>query len=62
MLVRACGNGKRAAWRIDQYLRGISLKPSEKERFNDLFAKVKVYQKDENLGSREVSSDPAQNA
>jgi formate dehydrogenase beta subunit len=50
VLVRACGNGKRAAWRIDQYLRGEKLKPFEKERFNDLFAKVKVYQKDENLG------------
>ena len=50
VLVRACGNGKRAAWRIDQYLRGESLNPSEKERFNDFFAKVKVYQKDENLG------------
>ncbi len=50
VLVRACGNAKRAAWRIDQYLRGESLKPSEMERFNDLYAKVKVYQKDENLG------------
>ena len=50
VLVRACGNGKRAAWRIDQYLKGESLNPSEKERFNDFFAKVKVYQKDENLG------------
>jgi formate dehydrogenase beta subunit len=50
VLVRACGNGKRAAWRIDQYLRGESLKPSEKERFDDLYGKVKVYQKDENLG------------
>lgn len=50
VLVRACGNGKRAAWRIDQYLRGEKLKPFEKERFNDLFAKIKVYQKDENLG------------
>jgi len=50
VLVRACGNGKRAAWRIDQYLRGENLVPGEKERFNDLFNKVKVYQKDENLG------------
>ncbi|OPY66971.1 MAG: Glutamate synthase (NADPH) small chain [Syntrophorhabdaceae bacterium PtaU1.Bin034] len=50
VLVRACGNGKRAAWRIDQYLRGEERVPSEKERFHDLFNKVKVYQKDENLG------------
>ncbi|HUJ70154.1 MAG TPA: FAD-dependent oxidoreductase [Syntrophorhabdales bacterium] len=50
VLVRACGNGKRAAWRIDQYLRGEDLAPSEKERFNDFFNKVKVYQKDEDLG------------
>jgi formate dehydrogenase (NADP+) beta subunit len=50
VLVRACGNGKRAAWRIDQYLRGEKLISSEKEKFNDFFGKVKVYQKDENLG------------
>jgi formate dehydrogenase (NADP+) beta subunit len=50
VLVRACGNGKRAAWRIDQYLRGERLDTSEKEKFNNFFAKVKVYQKDENLG------------
>lgn len=50
VLVRACGNGKRAAWRIDQFLRGEKLASSEKEKFNDLFTKVKVYQKDENLG------------
>jgi formate dehydrogenase (NADP+) beta subunit len=50
VLVRACGNGKRAAWRIDQYLRGEQLDPSEKERFQSLFAKIKVYQKDENIG------------
>jgi formate dehydrogenase (NADP+) beta subunit len=50
VLVRACGNGKRAAWRIDQYLSGKALVPSEIEKFHDLFAKVKVYQKDENLG------------
>jgi formate dehydrogenase beta subunit len=50
VLVRACGNGKRAAWRIDQYLKGQERVPSEKERFHDFFAKVKVYQKDEDLG------------
>ena len=50
VLVRACGNGKRAAWRIDQFLRGEQLVLSEREKFNDFFTKVKVYQKDENLG------------
>ena len=50
VLVRACGNGKKAAYRIDQYLRGEERVPSEKERFDDFFAKVKVYQKDEDIG------------
>lgn len=50
VLVRACGNGKRAAWRIDQYLQGKDLAPGEAERFNDFFAKIKVFQKDEDLG------------
>jgi formate dehydrogenase (NADP+) beta subunit len=50
VLVRACGNGKRAAWRIDQYLKGEELEPSEKEKFQSLFSKIKVYQKDENIG------------
>jgi formate dehydrogenase beta subunit len=50
VLVRACGNGKKAAHRIDQYLRGEAPSPSEKELFDDLFAKIKVYQKDEDIG------------
>jgi formate dehydrogenase beta subunit len=50
VLVRACGNGKRAAWRIDQYLRGQERVVSERELFHDFFARVKVYQKDEDLG------------
>jgi formate dehydrogenase beta subunit len=50
VLVRACGNGKRAAWRIDQFLRGEKPVSLEKEKFNDLFSKVKVYQKDEDIG------------
>ncbi|HVN24104.1 MAG TPA: FAD-dependent oxidoreductase [Syntrophorhabdales bacterium] len=50
VLVRACGNGKRAAWKIDQYLRGEQVAPRVEERFNTLFSTVKVYQKDENLG------------
>jgi formate dehydrogenase beta subunit len=50
VLVRACGNGKRAAFRIDQYLRGEERSLSEKERFEDFYAKVKVYRKDERIG------------
>ena len=50
VLVRACGNGKRAAWKIDQYLRGEQVAPRIEERFNNFFSAVKVYQKDENLG------------
>ncbi len=50
VLVRACGNGKKAAFKVDQYLRGEERSPSEKERFDDLFAKIKVYQKDEQIG------------
>jgi len=50
VLVRACGNGKKAARRIDQYLRGEERTASEKERFDDFFAKVKVYRKDEEIG------------
>jgi len=50
VLVRACGNGKRAAHRIDQYLRGEERGLYEKERFDDFFAKIKVYRKDEDIG------------
>ncbi len=50
VLVRACGNGKKAALRIDQYLRGEERTASEKERFDDFFAKIKVYRKDEDIG------------
>jgi formate dehydrogenase beta subunit len=50
VLVRACGNGKKAAHRIDQYLRGEAREASEKECFDDFFAKVKVYRKDEDIG------------
>jgi formate dehydrogenase (NADP+) beta subunit len=48
-----CGlvvTGKRAAWRIDQYLKGEAIESSEKEKFQSLFAKMKVYQKDEDIG------------
>lgn len=51
VLVRACGNGKRAAWRIDQYLSGQKPESSEIEKFQDFFTKIKVYQVDENVGT-----------
>ena len=50
VLVRACGNGKRTAWKIDQYLRGQKVEPRTEEKFQQLFAGLKVYQKDENVG------------
>jgi formate dehydrogenase beta subunit len=50
VLVRACGNGKRTAWKIDQYVRGQDLVPRLEEKFQQLFSTMKVYQKDENLG------------
>ncbi|HUJ89126.1 MAG TPA: FAD-dependent oxidoreductase [Syntrophorhabdales bacterium] len=50
VLVRACGNGKRTAWKIDQYVRGQDVVPRLEEKFQQLFSAIKVYQKDENLG------------
>ncbi|MBA4390890.1 MAG: dihydropyrimidine dehydrogenase subunit A [Syntrophus sp. (in: bacteria)] len=50
VLVRACGNGKRAAWKIDEYLKGEEPKPRMSEKFVRFFGDVKVYDKKENLG------------
>ena len=50
VLVRACGNGKRAAWKIDEYLRGEKPKARMSEKFVKFFGDVKVYNKDENVG------------
>jgi len=50
VLVRACGNGKRAAWKIDEYLRGEKPKARMSEKFVKFFGDVKVYSKDENVG------------
>ncbi|MCS7280578.1 MAG: FAD-dependent oxidoreductase [Desulfobacterota bacterium] len=49
VLVRAAGNGRRAAEMIDLYLRGKELRLSEEERFVRLFADLKVFDKDEKL-------------
>lgn len=50
VLVRAGGNGRRAADKIDSYLQGMDPEPSLEERFNSLFAAIKVYNKNEKLG------------
>jgi formate dehydrogenase (NADP+) beta subunit len=50
VLVRACGNGKRAAWKIDQYLRGENPEPRESEKFIRFFGALKVYDRQENVG------------
>jgi len=50
VLVRAAGHGKRAAEKIDLYLRGMEVKVSEGERKEALVEKIKVYQKDEKIG------------
>jgi formate dehydrogenase beta subunit len=50
VLVRAAGHGKRAAEKIDLYLRGMEVKESEEERKEALVEKIKVYNKDEKIG------------
>ena len=50
VLVRACGNGKRAAWKIDEYLRGEKPKARESEKYVKFFGELKVYDKNENVG------------
>ncbi len=50
VLVRACGNGKRAAWKIDEYLKGEKPKARMSEKFVKFFGDVKVYDKNENIG------------
>jgi formate dehydrogenase beta subunit len=50
VLVRATGNGKRAAEKIDLYLSGRKVEASESEKFRNLLSTVGVYNKKENLG------------
>jgi formate dehydrogenase beta subunit len=50
VLVRAAGHGKRAAEKIDLFLRGVEVKESEEERLEALVEKIKVYNKDEKIG------------
>ncbi|NWF93626.1 MAG: FAD-dependent oxidoreductase [Syntrophaceae bacterium] len=50
VLVRAAGHGKRAADKIDLFLRGMEVKESEEERLEALMEKIKVYRKEEKVG------------
>jgi formate dehydrogenase beta subunit len=50
VLVRGAGHGKRAADKIDLFLRGMTVKESEEERLEALVEKIKVYNKDEEIG------------
>lgn len=50
VLVRAAGHGKRAAEKIDLFLRGMEVKESEEERLEALMERIKVYNKNEKIG------------
>ncbi len=50
VLVRAAGQGKRAAEKIDLFLRGMEVKETEEERLEALVEKIKVYNKEEKIG------------
>jgi len=50
VLVRAAGHGKRAAEKIDLFIRGQEVKESEDERMEAVVEKIKVYNKDEKIG------------
>jgi len=50
VLVKATGTGKRAAEKIDLYLRGEKPEATTDERFKALFAAIKVYNKKEKIG------------
>jgi formate dehydrogenase beta subunit len=50
VLVRAAGHGKRAADKIDLFLRGRTVRESDEERLEALMEKIKVYRKEEEIG------------
>jgi formate dehydrogenase beta subunit len=50
VLVRAAGHGKKAADKIDLFLRGMEVKESEEELLETLVEKIKVYNKNEKVG------------
>jgi formate dehydrogenase beta subunit len=49
VLVRATGNGKRSAEKIDAYLRGNRIEPSRAENFRRLFSTLGVYNDKEQI-------------
>ncbi len=49
VLVRAAGAGRRAAEKIDQYLRGIGPVPTDEDRFDYIFGELGVFKKDEKV-------------
>jgi formate dehydrogenase beta subunit len=50
VLVRAAGHGKRAADKIDKYVRGQPVDPPDEDKLEDLMETIGVYDKDENVG------------
>jgi formate dehydrogenase beta subunit len=50
VLVRAAGNGRRAADKIDQYLSGLRVTPTEDEKLENLMGSIKVYDSQEEIG------------
>ena len=49
-LIRACAGGRRAADRVDKYLKGEEIVPSLDEKLEDLMTKVKVFDPAEDIG------------
>ena len=49
-LIRACAGGRRAADRVDKYLKGVEVKPDLEEKLEDFVNKVKVFDPYENIG------------
>jgi formate dehydrogenase (NADP+) beta subunit len=50
VLVRAAGQGKRAADKIDLFLRGMTVQLTDEERMEALVEKIGVYDRNENVG------------
>ncbi|MCG6908986.1 MAG: FAD-dependent oxidoreductase [Deltaproteobacteria bacterium] len=49
-LITACAGGRKAAQSIDRQINGLPLEYTDNDRFHELFAGIKVYDPDENLG------------
>ena len=50
VLVRAAGHGKRAAEKIDLFLRGMEVRETDEERLEAILGKIRVYNKEEKIG------------